>query len=135
MPGRWRPCPAGPACVFREVIVFIAYAVVGILLAAVLTGSAVGTFTRQEKIVGSMTGLGVPESWLSGLATLKAAGAVGLIVGLWVPLIGVAAAIGVVLYFIGAAVTHLRAKDYAIAPVVVIFLLAVAALVLRLASA
>ncbi|PVE12015.1 DoxX family protein [Streptomyces scopuliridis] len=113
---------------------FIAYAVVGILLAAVLTGSAVGTFTRQEKIVGSMTGLGVPESWLSRLATLKSAGAVGLIVGLWVPLLGVAAAIGVILYFIGAAVTHLRAKDYAIAPVVVILLLAVAALVLRLAS-
>ncbi|RYJ24739.1 integral membrane protein [Streptomyces sp. L-9-10] len=114
---------------------FIAYAVVGILLAVALTGSAVGTFTRQEKIVGSMLGLGVPESWLPRLATLKAAGAVGLVVGLWVPLLGAAAAIGVVLYFIGAAVTHLRAKDYAIAPVVVLFLLAVAALVLRLASA
>ncbi|MFE4370118.1 DoxX family protein [Streptomyces sp. NPDC056835] len=114
---------------------FIAYAVVGILLAVALTGSAVGTFTRQEKIVGSMTGIGVPESWLPRLATLKAAGAVGLVVGLWVPLLGVAAAIGVVLYFIGAVLMHLRAKDYAIAPAAVLFLLAVAALVLRLASA
>ncbi|MFD7221079.1 DoxX family protein [Streptomyces sp. NPDC059892] len=82
-----------------------------------------------------MLGLGVPESWLPRLATLKAAGAVGLVVGLWVPLLGAVAAIGVALYFIGAALTHLRAKDYAIAPVVVLFLLAVAALVLRLASA
>lgn len=114
---------------------FIAYAVVGILLAAVLTGSAVATFTRQEKVVGSMLGVGVPESWLPRLATLKAAGAVGLLVGLAIPLLGVAAAIGVILYFIGAAITHLRVKDYAIAPVVVILLIAVAALVLRLASA
>ncbi|MFF3749855.1 DoxX family protein [Streptomyces sp. NPDC002018] len=114
---------------------FIAYAVVGILLAAVLTGSAFATFTRQEAVVGSMSSLGVPDSWFPRLAALKAAGAVGLVVGLWVVPLGVAAAIGVILYFIGAAITHLRVKDYAIAPVVVIFLLAVAALVLRLASA
>ncbi|WP_066952461.1 DoxX family protein [Streptomyces lushanensis] len=114
---------------------FIAYTVVGILLAAVLTGSAVATFTKQEAVVGSMSKLGVPDSWFPRLAALKAAGAVGLLIGIWVPALGVAAAIGVGLYFIGAAVTHFRAKDYAVAPVVVIFLLAVAALVLRLASA
>ncbi|MFI5757372.1 DoxX family protein [Streptomyces sp. NPDC051569] len=114
---------------------FIAYAVVGILLAVALTGSAVGTFTRQEKIISSMSALGVPDTWFPRLAALKAAGAVGLVVGLWVPAIGIAAAIGVALYFIGAAITHLRAKDYEIAPVVIIFLLAVAALVLRIASA
>ncbi|MFD5033957.1 DoxX family protein [Streptomyces sp. NPDC058220] len=114
---------------------FIAYAVVGILLAAALTFSALATFTRQEKVVGSMSALGVPDTWFPRLATLKALGAVGLLAGLWVPLIGAAAAIGVILYFIGAAITHLRAKDYAIAPVVVLALLGAAALVLRLASA
>lgn len=82
-----------------------------------------------------MIGVGVPEAWLPRLASLKAAGAVGLLAGLAVPLLGVAAAIGVILYFIGAALTHLRVKDYAIAPAVVILLIAVVALVLRLASA
>ncbi|MEV0035335.1 DoxX family protein [Streptomyces sp. NPDC050804] len=114
---------------------FIAYAVVGILLAAVLAASAVATITRQESVVGSMSKVGVPDSWLPRLATLKAAGAVGLVIGLWVPALGVAAAIGVVLYFIGAAIAHLRVKDYEIAPAVGLFLLAAAALVLRLASA
>lgn len=114
---------------------FIAYAVVGILLAAVLTASAFATFTRQEAVVGSMSKLGVPDTWFPRLATLKAAGAAGLLIGLWLAPLGVAAAIGVTLYFIGAAIYHLRAKDYAIAPVAVIFLLAVASLVLRLASA
>lgn len=51
------------------------------------------------------------------------------------PLIGAAAAVGVVLYFIGAVVTHLRVKDYEIAPPVVLALLAVAALALRVLSA
>ncbi|MEU4076169.1 DoxX family protein [Streptomyces venezuelae] len=52
-----------------------------------------------------------------------------------VPALGGAAAIGVALYFLGALITHLRAKDYEIAPVVIITLLAIAALVLRTASA
>lgn len=51
------------------------------------------------------------------------------------PLIGSAAAIGVFLYFIGAVVAHVRAKDYEIAPAVVLALLAAAALVLRVLSA
>lgn len=60
--------------------------------------------------------VGVPDSWFPWLASLKAAGALGLLVGLGVPVIGAAAAVGVVLYFIGAVVTHVRAKDYEIAP-------------------
>jgi DoxX-like family len=57
-----------------------------------------------------------------------------LLVGLWVPAIGVAAAIGVILYFIGAVSFHVRAHDTGLVPPVVIGLLGVAALVLRLAS-
>jgi hypothetical protein len=115
--------------------VFIAFAVVGLLLAAVLAVSAAATFTRQEQAVSTMTRLGVPESWFPRLATLKALGAVGLVAGLWVPLIGGAAATGVFLYFVGAVITHLRVKDYEIAPSGVFLSLAVAAFVLRLASA
>ncbi|MER5960937.1 DoxX family protein [Streptomyces sp. NPDC002057] len=114
---------------------FIGYVVVAALLAFALSASAFLAFSRNPQIVGSMTKLDVPESWLPRLATLKAAGAVGLLAGLAVPALGGAAAIGVILYFIGAAITHLRAKDYELAPVVILTLLAIAALVLRTASA
>ncbi|MER5306804.1 DoxX family protein [Streptomyces sp. NPDC002773] len=114
---------------------FIGYVVVAALLAFALSASAFLTFTRNPQIVGSMTKLDVPDAWLPRLATLKAAGALGLLAGLAVPLLGGAAAIGVFLYFIGALVTHLRAKDFELAPVAVLTVLAVAALVLRIASA
>ncbi|MEU3058355.1 DoxX family protein [Streptomyces griseus] len=114
---------------------FIAYAVVGVLLALAIGASAVLTFLRNEAITASMSKVGVPDTWLPWLASLKAAGALGLLIGLGVPLIGSAAAIGVFLYFIGAVVAHVRAKDYEIAPAVVLALLAAAALVLRVLSA
>jgi hypothetical protein len=65
---------------------------------------------------------------------LKAAGAIGLLVGIGVPLIGTAAAIGLILFFVGAIITHLRAQDYSFGLAVAFLLLAVAALVLRLAA-
>ncbi|MET7365861.1 DoxX family protein [Streptomyces sp. NPDC005566] len=116
-------------------IMFIAYAVVGILLALALSASAVLTFTRNEAVTASMAKVGVPDSWFPRLAVLKAAGAAGLLVGLAVPFIGSAAAVGVVLYFIGAVITHVRAKDFEIAAPVILTLLAGAALVLRVLSA
>ncbi|MFF2567479.1 DoxX family protein [Streptomyces sp. NPDC058084] len=114
---------------------FIAYAVVAALLALALAASAFLTFTRNPQVTGNMTKLGVPESWLPWLGTAKAAGALGLLAGLVVPALGAAAAVGLVLYFLGAFVSHVRAKDHAVAPVVVLTLLSGAALILRLASA
>ncbi|WP_411075425.1 DoxX family protein [Streptomyces sp. cmx-4-7] len=114
---------------------FISYAVVAVLLTLGLLASAFATLTRNPRVAGIMTGLGVPESWFPWLAAAKAAGAAGLLVGLAVPALGVAAAVGVVLYFIGALVTHLRVKDYEIGAVVVLALVAAAALILRVASA
>ena len=68
------------------------------------------------------------------LGILKAAGAIGLLVGIAVPQIGIAAAAGLVLFFIAAIITHLRAHDYSFGLAVVFLLLAVAALVLRLVA-
>lgn len=76
----------------------------------------------------------MPQSWITILGVLKAAGAIGLLIGIWVPLIGTAAAVGLVLFFIGAIITHLRAHDYSFGLAVVFLLLAVAALVLKLAA-
>ena len=64
----------------------------------------------------------------------KAAGALGLLAGIGVPVIGIAAAVGFILFFVGAIITHLRGRDYSLGPAIVFLLLAIAALALRLAS-
>ncbi|MFF2009658.1 DoxX family protein [Streptomyces sp. NPDC058195] len=112
---------------------FIGYVVVATLLALASAASAFLTFTRNPQVVGNMAKVGVPDSWLPWLATAKSAGALGLLAGLVVAPLGIAAAAGLVLYFAGAVITHLRAKDYAVAPVIVLTLIAAAALVLRTA--
>ena len=69
------------------------------------------------------------------LGTLNAAAALGLLLGLiGVPTIGTAAAIGLILYFVAAIITHLRARDHSIGPAAAFLVLAVAALVLGLVS-
>ena len=51
----------------------------------------------------------------------------------WWP-IGIAAAIGVILYFLGAIIFHLRVHDKQLAPATVLLLAGVTALVLRAAT-
>ena len=99
---------------------FIATVVVTVLLALAVIGSAAGKLSKQPKVIEMLTGLGVPESWVPRLAAAELAGGIGLLVGLAVPAIGVAAAIGLICYFVGAVVTHIRAKDNQIAAPVVL---------------
>jgi hypothetical protein len=113
---------------------FITYVVVTVVAAAANIFSATLDFIRFKQVLVNMAKAGVSESWITTLGILKAAGAVGLLVGIAVPLLGIAAATGLVLFFVGAIVTHLRAHDYSFSLAIVFLLLAVAALVLRLVS-
>jgi hypothetical protein len=113
---------------------FIAYVVVTLLAAAANIFSATLDFIRYKQVLINMAKTGVSESWITPLGILKAAGAIGLLVGIGEPLIGPAAAIGLILFFVGAIIIHLRARDYSFGLAVVFLLLAVAALVLRLAA-
>jgi hypothetical protein len=73
-----------------------------------------------------------PRNQLWLLATAEIAGAIGLVSGLyWWP-VGVAAAIGVILYFVGAVIAHLRVGDKDIASVAILLAASLAALALRL---
>jgi DoxX-like family len=110
------------------------YLIVTVLAAAANLFSATCDFVRYKKVSIAMAKAGVPESWMTVLGILKAAGALGLLIGFRVPLIGTAAAIGLILFFVGAIITHLRAHDYSFGLAVAFLLLAVAALVLRLVS-
>jgi hypothetical protein len=112
--------------------IFTAYITVAILVAAANIYAATNDFRRPKWLLHNMSTLGVPESSLPILGMLKAAGAAGLLIGIGVPLIGIAAAAGLVVFFIGAVIAHLRAHDYSLGRgvPVVLLLLAVAALVL-----
>lgn len=111
---------------------FAAYIVVTLVAAAANIYAAANDFLRPKWLLGNMSKLGVKESSLPVLGVLKAAGALGLLIGMGVPVIGIAAAIGLVLFFLGAVITHLRARDFSVGNgVPVMFLaLALAALVL-----
>src|SRR5438874_7301196 len=111
---------------------FVAYLIVTVLAAAANIFSATCDFVRYEKVSIAMARAGVPESWMTTLGILKAAGALGLLAGIALPPIGTAAAVGLILFFVAAIVTHLRARDYSFGLAVVFLLLAVAALVLGL---
>lgn len=88
------------------------YIVVTVLGAVMAGFSAFSVFTRAKWVVEPLADYGVPRSWWTWLGIAKALGAIGLVVGLFVPVVGVAAAVGLVLYFTGAVVTVLRAKSY-----------------------
>jgi hypothetical protein len=115
---------------------FAAYVIVAVLAAAANTYIAINDFIRADWILANMTKVGVPRSWLFPLGVLKAAGALGLLVGIGVPLIGAAAAVGLVLFFVGAIITHIRAHAEALSYAYpgTLLLLAVGSLVPRLAS-
>ncbi|HIZ34251.1 MAG TPA: DoxX family protein [Candidatus Ruania gallistercoris] len=74
---------------------------------------AVASFAGASFITDTFTELKIRPRWLPVLATLQAAGALGLLLGLLgTPAIGPAATTGLVLYFLGAVITHLRAGAY-----------------------
>lgn len=103
------------------------YVIVTIVAAALAGFSAFAIFFKAEFVVGPLATYGVPRSWWTWLATAKMAGAAGLIAGLFVPWVGMAAAIGLVLYFTGALITVLRAQSWAHIPAPLMYLVPAAA--------
>ncbi|MFD9084461.1 DoxX family protein [Streptomyces erythrochromogenes] len=86
--------------------------VVTLLTAAFNVGIAVADLTGARFVLANSAEVGVPRSWLPWLATLKLAGAAGLLLGLFdaaLRPLGVAAACGLVLLYLGALTFHLRA--------------------------
>jgi hypothetical protein len=116
---------------------FIACAVISVLTALLATFSASLKLRRDPRITESIQGtIGVPLTWLPWLAAAELAGAAGLLVGLAVAPLGIAAAIGLVAYFVGAVIAHLRVKDTAgVGAPLVPLALSIAALVTRVLSA
>lgn len=85
-------------------------------------------FSGAESVKAVADRLRVPRGWMVPLGTLLACGAVGLLTGFAVPLLGVAAGIGLVVYFVCAVTAHLRVGDHRIGGAVSFLLLSAAAL-------
>jgi hypothetical protein len=115
---------------------FTVYVVVAALTATANIWISVYDFLRADWVLANMSSLGIPQSWLLPLGALKTIGAVGLLAGIGVPLIGVAAATGLTLFFVGVMISHARA--HATAPTyaypAMFLLLALASLGLRFAT-
>src|SRR5919197_412109 len=97
-----------------------AYIVVTLLGAALAAFSAGSLFSHAKWVVQPLTNYGVPRSWWPWLGTAKAAGAAGLLVGLFVPGIGAIAGISLVL-----DITVVRAHSYSHIPIPLIYMAAV----------
>ncbi|HYZ67065.1 MAG TPA: DoxX family protein [Mycobacterium sp.] len=75
--------------------------------------SGIAALLHFQPIMPGMAKAGVPVSWLTfPIGTLKTLGALGLTAGLVYRPFGISAAIGLVLFFVCAVYTHIRASDY-----------------------
>lgn len=110
-----------------------AYLVITPVFALIVSYSGVGKIRRDPDQVRVLhETIGVPFKYFPLLAACELAGAVGLVVGIWWPLIGIAAGAGLVLYFVGAIMSHLRVRDVkGIGPAAFMLVLAAGVLALR----
>lgn len=93
---------------------FITYCVLAVLYAVMLTASGITKLQYHPEVVKIIHELiGVPLAYFPALAVAEFAGAAGLVAGIWRPSLGIAAAIGVVIYFVGAIISHLLVGDVA----------------------
>lgn len=89
------------------------YVVVVAITALANVAIAIADYARAEFVLANSAEVGVPRSWLPLLATAKLAGAAGLVLGLAAaPGLGVAAAVGLVAFYVGAVAAHLRARVF-----------------------
>ncbi len=111
-----------------------AYLIITILFAVLVAFSGLGKIRRDPRIVYVINEVvGVPLKYFSLLAACELAGALGLVLGIWWPAMGVAASIGLVLYFVGATVSHLRVGDVkGIGPAAFMLVVAAGALAMRI---
>jgi DoxX-like family len=108
--------------------------VVMTVVAAVADGyGAALNFAGAESVKVVADRVHVSQKWMLPFGTLLAAGAVGLLLGVAIPAVGIAAGIGLVVYFICALAAHIRARDSGIGAAVTFLAMNAAALTLDLA--
>lgn len=114
----------------------IAYNVVAVIMALMMFVSASGKLTLNPGAVHVIHDVvGFPIHLFPLLAACEIAGGLGLLAGIFRPKLGVAAGVGLVLYFICAFIAHVLVGDWAgLKAPITPFLLSVAVLLLRIVS-
>ncbi|GAA3238738.1 DoxX family protein [Dactylosporangium siamense] len=111
---------------------FAAYVTITIV-AALFTGSAAVTYLIGHDYPKAQADIKrIPRSWVPRLGAVLAAGSLGLLAGFAVPLVGTLAAAGLVLYFTGALIAHLRVGSRNLVGWAVFFVTVVANLVVNI---
>jgi hypothetical protein len=106
----------------------------GIVLAALAYGyAATLNFVGAESVKVVADRVRISQRWMVPLGALLAVGAVGLLIGLAVPVLGIAAASGLVVYFVCALSAHIRVRDRGVGGAIAFLLLALAALAMEIA--
>ena len=82
-----------------------------VVLAAIAIVSAMGKLRKMPQVIESMTHVGVKPNQIPLLAYLEIAGAAGILIGIAIPTLAFISAGALMLYFLGAVMAHLRAKD------------------------
>jgi DoxX-like family len=100
----------------------ITMTIVVIIAAGWIGFSAYSLLAHKHFVVDNLDDYGVPRGWWPWLGTAKALGAIGLLVGLALPAVGVAASVGLVAYFVGAIVTIVRARAFSHIPFPLLYL-------------
>jgi hypothetical protein len=113
--------------------VHLAYITITIVAAVTNGYAALMSLAGAEYVKLIADRVAVSQKWMVPLGLLLATGALGLVVGFGVPVIGVAAAIGLIVYFIGAISAHVRAGDRGLGGALFFLALAVGALTSHLA--
>jgi hypothetical protein len=110
----------------------ITYIVITSVAALAYGYAAVLNFVGAESVKVVAQKVHMSSRWMVPLGILLASGASGLLLGFAVPMLGVAAAVGLLLYFVCALSAHLRVRDTGVGGAVSFLALAVAALVTNL---
>jgi DoxX-like family len=127
--GAGRSGSAVRACL---VSMHIAYVAVTIVVALANGYAAVLNFAGAESVRVVADEVRVSPGWMIPFGILLACGAVGLLAGFAVPVLGMAAATGLVVYFTCAVSAHIRVRDPNVTGAVGFLVMAVAALVVGL---
>ncbi len=85
--------------------------ILAVLLALICLATAAADFKLVPQVVETIERLKMPTRIIPALGIAKLAGALGLLVGIWLDALGSYAALCLSLYFLIATVLHLRARD------------------------
>ena len=112
------------------------FVTISLLLTAACLLPAAGKLTGQPKMRKSAAHFGVPWPRYRLIGVAELAAAAGILIGLWLHPLGLAAAAGMALLLLGAIVTHRRASDSAkeAAPALAALALTIAYLAIALSS-